>query len=96
MQLNETGRKLLFRDKKLKVNFSMYKCTLGMYNIWYSSLSFSLSFSFSLSLPPSLPPSPSLSQLNLYDVESETLSPLLSYCSFAQVMFYDVHIHAIY
>ena len=23
MQLNETGRKLLFRDKKLKVNFSI-------------------------------------------------------------------------
>ncbi|XP_019854623.1 PREDICTED: intraflagellar transport protein 172 homolog isoform X2 [Amphimedon queenslandica] len=40
LELNETGRKLLFRDKKLK--------------------------------------------LNLYDVESETLSPLLSYCSFVQ------------
>ena len=55
-QLNETGHKLLFRDRKLKVTKLLVLC----------------------SVIPSL-------QLYLYDIETETLTPLLPYCSFVQV-----------
>lgn len=69
LELNETGRKLLFRDKKLRVSREHYYFSSNIANKIRTMCHFCLFFHV---------------QLHLYDIERSVKSTMLSFCPYVQ------------